>query len=215
MSDGAYPVGASDSDVSRAIDQAIDTATAWFRGLAGFPTPKVYGGGTVVGSFGPTILGEEDAVLHTARILADCGIPWDHMHLELALTKWLWAKPHPAADLPGQSRIDLAVISPDALQAADLPDTTGSLTFDAFLEFKYASGFWQYGVKFGFPAKLEKIVQADIDKMIGCLEAGICRAAHVVCFEQVDHHLPDDLTARAQERHPGLRVHIIRAWQPG
>jgi len=195
------------------IVDAIGDIERWFRTLPAFDSPPVYGKGTVVGSFGPTILAEGDATLHTARALVDRGIPWDHLHLELALTKWLWASPHAASLLPPR-RIDLAVISPAALMAAHLPDTIGQLVFDAFLEFKYGSGFWQHGVSFGYPKKIIHDVEGDVEKLVRCLEAGICRSAHVVCFEQVDHGFDAEFMARSQAQHSGLRVHLVRAWNP-
>jgi hypothetical protein len=194
------------------VIDALHDVEEWFRGLPAFDRRSVSNSGSVVGPFGPTVLSEQDAILHTARLLAARGVPWDHVHLELAIGKWLWEKPHPAASLPPKSRIDLAIISPDTLQHAHLPDVSGTLVFDAFVEFKYGDGFWQHGVPFRQPLQLREGVEADVDKLSRCLEAGICRSAHVVCLEQVDHGFASDFVAQSEARHPDLHVHLIRAW---
>jgi hypothetical protein len=197
------------------VIDALRDLEEWFRGLPAFDRRSISDSGVVVGRFGPTILSEQDAILHTARLLASRGVPWDHLHLELAITKWLWEEPHPAVSLVPKQVIDLAIISPLILQHAHLPDKSGTLVFDAFLEFKYGDGSWQHGDPWGVPQKLRSDVEADVDKLGLCLDAGICRSAHVVCLEQVDYGFADDFVAECEARHPGrLHVHLIRAWDP-
>jgi hypothetical protein len=202
------PPGSLDALAERAIARVSER----FKGWPPFDRRAIYGGGSVVGHHGPTILSEHDCALQMARALVDEGLPWEHLHAELGISKWIWAPPHPGGSLPARWRIDLAIVAPDRLAAANLPDTDGSFRFDAFFEFKYASDYWLHGTPFGNPEKTRAAVAADADKLVSCLDANICDRGYVVCFEQCDYGFPSAFSDDAEARHPGLRVRVLRAW---
>jgi hypothetical protein len=100
-----------------AIEGACQRAEAWFRSLPTFPTRAVVGGGQVVARRSPAILSERDSVINFARFLNEEGMPWDAIHHEVSMSRWIFEEPHPAATAmaPAQRRrrIDLVLVNTD------------------------------------------------------------------------------------------------------
>ena len=78
-----------------AIDAAYERAQKWFRTLQPFPNRVNLG--SVVGHKYPTLLSEQDCVIHFARFLGEVGVRWDAIHHEVSASRWLFEPPHPAA----------------------------------------------------------------------------------------------------------------------
>jgi hypothetical protein len=128
----------------QAIEDACRRTEKWFRSLPSFE-PRV-NLGTVVGHKFPALLSEQDGVIHFARFVNEAGVPWDAIHHQVSVSRWIFDLPHPAATAmtPGERRrIDLALIRSEDFLAATLPATEPAFTFDAFLEFASLSDYWQ------------------------------------------------------------------------
>lgn len=122
-----------------AIENACRRAQRWFECLR--PFPKRVNLRSVVGHKRPAILSEQDCVMNFARFLNEEGVPWDAVHHQVAVSRWLFEKPHPAATAGLSKRwcVDLAILSVEDFLAAQLPATTPGFQFDACLEFAYLS----------------------------------------------------------------------------
>jgi hypothetical protein len=138
--------------------------------------------GTVVGHKFPALLSEQDGVIHFARFLNEVGVPWDAIHHQVSVSRWMFDAPHPAATAmtPGERRrrIDLALLRSEHFLAATLPATGPGFTFDAFLEFAYLSDYWQQPKARVFnrdPLGAREKVAQDIEKIGAHLAAGACR----------------------------------------
>jgi hypothetical protein len=173
-----------------AIEEACARTQAWYRTLPRFE-PQV-NLRTVVGARYPAILSERDCVTNFVRFLHDAGVPWDAMHHEMTVSRWMFDKPHPAATafVPGERRrVDLALVRTEDFLAAELPATENAFQFEAFLEFKYLSAYWTAEKARVFnndPAGGRLSVEQDVEKLGRQLESGACRAAYVVVFEDCD-----------------------------
>ena len=77
------------------------------------------GGGQVVGRRSPAILSERDCVINFARFLNEEGVPWDAIHHEVSMSRWIFEEPHPAATAmtPAQRRrrLDLVLVEDGGL----------------------------------------------------------------------------------------------------
>lgn len=198
-----------------AVEEACLRAEEWFRALPPFQ-PRV-NLGSVVGHKFPALLSEQDGVIHFARFLSEVGVPWDAIHHQVAISRWLFDAPHPAATktTPGQRRrkIDLALLRSDDLLSAKLPATAPGFQFDAFLEFGYLSDYWhEPGARnFGEPARGHNKVKDDVAKVATNLAGGACRLGYVIVFAECDYGFAGDLVAEA-EATSGCRVRFIRGY---
>ena len=160
--------------LAKEIADAAARMARWLRALPEWPSHPVNATGTVSAHFGPTLLSEHDCVLHFARFLADAGLPWEDMHLELSPGQWMYE----AQSAARPKRIDLAIMPRDQLAAAPLPAATGALPLDAVFEFALASNFWQHGA--GSPRPMLSKVNADVAKVAEYLQLrpGHARVRH-------------------------------------
>jgi hypothetical protein len=202
----------SHADLAARIDEACASAARWLAELPAWNEHIVVGGGSVASNHGPTLLSEADCVLQFARHLNAAGVPWESMHFELSRSKWLYGAPHPAADLKPSWRVDLAIVDRGALLEAQPPFGDDRFHFDAFFEFALAGNFWLHGAAYGHPKKLRKKVAADVEKVGGYLQAGLCDHAYVIVFEECDHAFPDGYADSVASTHPGVEVHVLRGW---
>jgi len=191
------------------LDGEIATATAlmaaWLRALQPWPSHPVNATGTVSAHFGPTILSEHDCVLHYARFLADAGVAWEDIHLELSPGQWMYetagAKP---------KRIDLAIAPRDRLAAAPMPAARGAFPLDAVFELALASSFWQHGAGWLKPVLAK--VDADVAKVGEYLHAGLATRGYVLVVEECDHGFPDSYVTE-QRDHTGVKVLLLQQWR--
>jgi hypothetical protein len=191
--------------LSEQIVAANTRMTEWLLALPEWPAHPTNASGTVSAHFGPTILSEHDCVLHFARFLAEVGVPWEDIHLELSPGQWMYDKFGNAAP----RRIDLAIIPRGGLAAARLPAPAGGFQIEAVFEFALASNYWQFGG--GSPRAMLAKVDADIAKVAEYLQAGIAARGYVVVVEECDHGFAADYV----ERHAtaGLEVFLLRRWR--
>jgi hypothetical protein len=202
-------------DLSTRIEQACQNAEHWFRGLPAFPVRPIASGGAVVGFRGPTLLSEADCAFHFARHLNAAGFPWEDMHLEVSLSKWLYAAGHPASGPGGRWRADLIIAGREPFLAAELPAAVGGYAFDAVFEFKYLTNFWtvEGASKYSGPPGGRRDVEADVRKVSErYVHRGIARLAYVIAFEECDHQFPSGWAAQAELEYPGVRVRVLRGW---
>jgi hypothetical protein len=176
--------------------------------------------GRVVGRKHPAILSEQDCVINFAHFLHEAGLPWDAIHHEVSMSRWLFDKPHPAATAmtPGEKRwrVDLALLGSEDFLDAKLPSVEqGTFRFDAFLEFKYLSDYWKEPgaqVFGGDPVRGREAVAQDAEKIGRRLDLGVCRLGYVVVFEECDWEF-DEVFADDTESNHGCRVRFIRAYE--
>jgi hypothetical protein len=206
-------LGSLELSVDAAIDEACVLAEHWYRSLEPFQTRVNLR--TVVGDKHPAIVSEGDCVMHFARFLHECGIPWEAIHHQVAASKWLFGEPHPAASAETRWSVDLAVIEQDSFRTAKLPATSGDFQFDAFIEFKYLNGTWvePNAVAWGEPKKGRTAVLTDVAKIGRYLDAGICRTGYVVIFESCDSGFEPGF-AKNSETQNGCRVRFVRSYEP-
>lgn len=118
-----------------AIEDACRRTEEWFRALPAFE-PRV-NLGSVVGHKYPALLSEQDGVIHFARFLNEAGVPWESIHHQVSMSRWIFDAPHPAATTmttgERRRRIDLALLRSEDFLAATLPATEPGFQFDAFL----------------------------------------------------------------------------------
>src|SRR5215211_2942171 len=117
-----------------AIEEACRRTEVWFRSLPPFE-PRV-NLRSVVGHKYPALLSEQDGVIHFARFLNEAGVAWEDIHHQVAMSRWMFDAPHPAATKMTQGerqrRIDLALLRSQDFLAAKLPATEAGFQFDAF-----------------------------------------------------------------------------------
>jgi hypothetical protein len=195
-----------------AIEDACHRAENWYRALPQFPNRVNLG--SVVGHKYPAILSEQDCVMNFARFLNDAGVPWDAIHLEVSVSRWLFESPHPAATagLSERWRVDLAILKSEDFLAATLPATTQGFQFDACLEFAYLSDFYTLpGVHpYGEPAKSQQKVRKDVEKIARYVRGGVCRIGYVIVFEDCDSKFEADFAKAQHDR--GCRVRFVRGY---
>jgi hypothetical protein len=201
-----------------AIEAACRRATDWYRQLPRFESRAVVGGGQVVGRRQPALLSERDCVIHFARFLHEEGVPWEDIHNEVTLSRWMFEAPHPAATVmsahPQRRRVDLALINQADFLAAKLPATSSGFKFDAFVEFGYLSDYFVVpGARnWGEPLKGQRKVKEDVAKIDRHLEVGACRLGYVVVFMECDAYtFPDTFGAEVERAH-GCRVRFVRGY---
>jgi hypothetical protein len=162
--------------------------------------------GTVCAHFGPTILSEHDCVLHYARFLAEAGVLWEDMHLELSTGQWMYDKSGGAAP----KRIDLAIIPRDRLIVAPLPAPAGGFPLEAVFEFALASNYWQFGA--GSPRATVAKVQADVAKVAEYLRGGLATRGYVVVVEECDHGFAANYAADTQAA-SSVELLLLQQWR--
>jgi hypothetical protein len=146
-------------------------------------------------------------------------VPWDAIHHQVSISRWLFDDPHPAATVvtpnKRKRRVDLALLKSEEFLAADLPATKPGFQFDAFLEFKYLDDYWTVeGARvFNDPDKGKDEVQEDVDKINLHLEGRACRVGYVVVFEECDWGFAPTFASESEARH-GCRVRFIRGYAP-
>lgn len=195
-----------------AIEEACTRTEEWYRALPAFEQRVNLG--SVVGHKYPAILSEQDSVINFARLLNECGVPWDAIHHEVSVSRWIFDHPHPAATGGAERwRVDLALLRSEDFLAARLPATALGFQFDACLEFAYLSDFWTLpGVRaFRQPTKGREKVQKDVEKIDGYLARGACRCGYVIVFEECDSEFPESFVAEAEASH-GCRVRFVRGY---
>jgi hypothetical protein len=202
-----------------AIEGACRRAEEWFRSLPAFATRAVVGGGQVVGRRSPAILSERDCVINFARFLNEEGVPWDAIHHEVSMSRWIFEEPHPAATsmTPAQRRrrLDLVLVKTEDFLATELPITSPGFQFDAVLEFGYFSDYWTVpGARIfnkdpdgGGRGKVDD----DVKKVSRNLSSGACRLGYVIVFEECDWGF-DESYAAVVEANSGCRVRFIRSF---
>lgn len=208
----------SATPVEGAIEAACVRAEQWYRTLPRFRNRVNLG--SVTGFRHPALLSEHDCVIHFARFLKSEDIPWDAMHHQLAISRWIFDAPHPAATTmtPGQRRrkIDLALLPREELLAATLPAKKPGFQFDAFLEFKYLSDYWtlpKVRVFGGDPLRGRESVEADVEKIGHHLATTACRFGYVIVFEECDWGFPATFASDV-EANTGCRVRFVRGYPP-
>lgn len=209
----------SDADwAEAAIEGACRRAEDWFRSLPAFSTRAVVGGGQVVGRRSPAILSERDGVINFARFLNEEGVPWDAIHHEVSMSRWIFEEPHPAATAmtPAQRRrrLDLVLVKTEDFLATELPITSPGFQFDAVLEFGYFSDYWTVsGARIfgGDPARGRSKVDDDVEKVGLHLSTGACRLGYVIVFEECDWGFEESYAAGAEAKN-GCRVRFIRSF---
>jgi hypothetical protein len=203
----------TDEAVAEATDVACRLTEAWLRTLPAWESHPATADGGVSGNRGPTLVSEADCVLQFARFLNQAGVAWEDMHLELPRVKWMFADATHRTFVESYNwRVDLAVVSRDALAGAKPPLTDESFRFDAFYEFALASSFWLHGTKYGYPATLRRKVADDVRKVGRYVELGLCHRGYVIVFEECDH----DFAAGGGSwgaLDPNVSVHILRGWE--
>lgn len=195
-----------------AIEEACERAEQWYRTLPRFPQRVNLG--SVVGHRHPALLSEQDCVIHFARFLNEAGVPWDAIHHQVSVSRWLFEPPHPAATAGASKwrwRVDLALLGSEDFVAARLPATDPSFMFDACLEFAYLSDFWTLPRvhPYGEPAKGREKVQKDVEKVARYLAGGACRVGYVIVFEECDCGFSSTFVSDA-EASDGCRVRFVR-----
>lgn len=202
----------------RAIEAACLRAAEWHRGLPEFEPRAVAGNGAVIGRKHPALLSERDCVINFARFLNEEGVPWDAIHHEVSVSRWMFDKPHPAATMmtvaQRRRRVDLVLVQTEDFLAARLPAVEPGFQFDAFLEFGYLSDYWKVpGARVfgGDPAKGRRKVEDDVEKIGLHLASGACRVGYVIVFEECDWGFAETAAADAEVNHHGCRVRFIRS----
>lgn len=85
----AAPASEASSWAEAAIESACRRAEEWYRSLPRFKPRPTAGGGSVVGWRQPAILSERDGVINFARYLNEEGVPWDAIHREVSISRWI------------------------------------------------------------------------------------------------------------------------------
>ena len=208
---------ADSSWADKAIEGACERAEQWYRTLPRFAERVNLG--SVVGHRHPALLSEQDCVIHFARFVNEAGVPWDAIHHQVSVSRWLFEHPHPAATVGANQRrwrVDRALLRSEEFLRARLPATDPAFMFDACLEFAYLSDFWTLpGVHpYGQPAKGREKVQNDVEKVGRYIAGGACRAGYVIVFEECDCEFPPTFVSEAEASH-GCRVRFVRGYSMG
>jgi hypothetical protein len=194
------------SAVTDPISVACRRMASWLQSLPEWPVHPTNPSASVSAHFGPTVLSEHDCVLHFARFLAEAGVPWEDMHLELSPGQWMYER---AASGAAPKRIDLAIVQRDQLAHAGFPVPIGQFRFQAVFEFALASNYWQFGT--GSPRALLTKVACDVMKVADYLATGLSQHGYVVVIEECDHRFPTDYARQARET-SGVEVLLHRRW---
>ena len=148
-------------------------------------------------------------------------MPWDAIHHEVSLSRWMFDAPDPAATMmtPAQRRrrVDLALVRVEDFISAELPALGPGFHFDAFLEFGYLSDYWKVELARifgGDPSKGRQKVKDDVEKIGIHLAAGACRLGYVIVFEECDWEFADQFACEVEGKHHGCRVRFIRNYEP-
>jgi hypothetical protein len=150
-----------------------------------------------------------------ARFLNESGIPWDAIHHQVAISRWIFDAPHPAATAitPGGKRrhIDLALLRSADFLKAKLPATEPGFQFDAFIEFGHLGDWWQQpkAAKWKAQQDGQDKVKEDVVKIAANLRSGACRVGYVIVFAECDYGFEATFAADA-EAGSGCRVRFIR-----
>jgi hypothetical protein len=172
-----------------------------------------------VGHRSPGLLSERDCVVAFIRFLVEAGLPWEGIHNEVPISRWIFDEPHPAATAVSKAhrRVDLVLVDPERFAQAELPATTvDGFQFDAFLEFGFLGDCRQQpkAVTWNDPTiEGQKKVADDVDKIDRHLEARACRLGYVIVFEETDYGFEETYASHAAAGH-GCRVRFIRTWTP-
>jgi hypothetical protein len=196
----------------RAIDDACERAEEWYRTLTQFPNRVNLG--SVIGFKHPALVSEQDCVIHFARFLNEVGVPWDAIHHQVSVSRWLFEEPHPAASAGAKTwRVDLALLTSEDFLAAGLPATEPGFRFDTCLEFAYLTDYWTLpdAHPWGAPANGRSKVQKDVEKIARYLGGGVCQSGYVIVFEECDWGFPPTFVAEAETNH-GCRVRFVRGY---
>lgn len=200
-------VPATASWADDAIEEACRLAEEWYRALPAFePRVNLV---SVVGRKYPAILSEQDCVINFARFLNEAGVPWDALHHEVSVSRWMFDKPHPAATAVTGStkwRVDLALLKTEDFLAAQLPAVEPGFQFDAFLEFAYLSDYWKVpGARVfgGDPERGREKVEKDVEKMVATWLA--------VPAESATSSSSRSATGSSQRRSPQTRKRVKAA----
>jgi hypothetical protein len=198
-----------------AIEDACRLSEEWFRALMPFE-PRV-NLGSVVGHKYPPLVSEQDAVIHFARFLNEAAVPWEDIHHQVSISRWIFDAPHPAATQMTEGerrrRIDLALLRSKDFLAATLPATEPGFQFDAFMEFGYLSDYWTLpkARNFGEPVRGQKKVKEDVAKVAANVTGGACRLGYVIVFAECDYGFDDSFVAET-EATSDCRVRFIRGY---
>lgn len=200
-----------------AIEEACQRAEQWYRELPQFENRVNLG--SVVGFRHPAIVSEHDCVIRFARFLNEAGVPWDAMHHQVSVSRWLFDAPHPGATkvTPEEKRkrwrVDLAILESEQFRTARLPATEHGFRFDAFLEFAYLDDSWTMpgAHPWGEPAKRRNKVRADVDKIARYLSRDVCQSGYVIVFEECDWGFSPTFALDAELSH-GCKVRFLRGY---
>lgn len=147
-----------------------------------------------------------------ARLLIESGVPWDAIHHQVAVSRWIFDTGHPAATA-GSPRwcADLALLHADDFLAAELPAKEPGFQFDACLEFAYLSDYWMLaGARnFGEPERAREKVRTDVEKIGRYLNGDACRFGYVIVFAECDYGFGESFVGDA-ETQSGCRVRFTR-----
>jgi hypothetical protein len=209
------PLSKATSWAESAVEETCRRAEEWYRALPLFE-PRV-NLGSVTGFKYPALLSEQDCVMHFARFLNEGGVPWEAIHHEVSVSRWMFDQPHPAATAsnPAESRwrVDLALLKSEDFLAASLPAIGPGFQFDAFFEFAYLDDFWTLpGVNpFGEPGKRREKVEKDVAKIGRYLAGGACQIGYVIVFEECDWGFSPTFVSDAEATN-GCRVRFVRGY---
>ena len=199
-----------------AIEDACQRVESWFASLTPFSSRVNLG--SVVGHRTPALLSERDCVIAFVRALVEGGVPWEAIHNEVSISRWIFDAPHPAATATSTSRlrrrVDLVLVDPAELLAANLPARDSTFQFAAFLEFGYLTDYWHQPKARVFnkdPIGGREKVAADVKKIAAHLQAGACASGYVIVFEECDYGF-EERYATQVESESGCRVRFIRSW---
>jgi hypothetical protein len=179
-------------------------------------------GGWAVGHKYPALVSEQDGVISHASSTRRSsssrpGVPWEDIHHQVAISRWIFDAPHPAATKMTEGerkrRIDLALLRSEDFLAATLPATEPGFQFDAVLEFGYLSDYWKEPCarNFGQPAKGQKKVKDDVVKVASNLAGGACRLGYVIVFAECDYSFEETFITETEVA-TGCRVRFIRGY---
>lgn len=178
------------------------------------PFPNRVNLGSVIGFKHPALVSEQDCVIHFARFLNEAGVPWEDIHHQVSVSRWLFEEPHPAATAGASKwRVDLALLRREDFLSAKLPATQPGFQFAACLEFGYLTDYWTVpgAHPWNAPAKGVAKVEKDVAKIARYLAGDVCRSGYVIVFEECDWGFPPTFVADAEANH-GSRVRFVRAY---
>lgn len=199
--------------LEKQISEALKTYGRWLRKQEPWKVGNLRSkSGRAVSGRGPVILSESDLALQFARRLADAGVSWKDIHLQVAPSQWL-ADPKKIGARLGA--VDLAIVDHAKLAKRTepfSPTKQGDFLFDAVFEFRLADSSWQRTLANGRqakpPARTAKNVALAQTKVRKYLDSMLARSGHVVVVEECDHAL-DRGNGKSAD---GLSVHFLTAY---